>query len=72
MQGSAIEITSTKRLGKLLGVGKFGWRLVLALLFTVSLCLFIQLRENKVDVLEIHSVSKQYIVAQASFEVPDE
>lgn len=52
--------------------GKTGWRFVLAFLFMSCLCLFLQIREIKVDVLELHSTSKQYVVAQADFEFLDE
>jgi cyclic-di-AMP phosphodiesterase PgpH len=61
-----------KNLGQWLQAGKMGWRLILALVFMSSLCLFLQIREAKVDVLELHSTSKQYVVAQADFEFFDE
>ncbi len=38
----------------------------------MTLCLFLQLREVKIDVLELHSISKQYVVAQTAFDFPDQ
>lgn len=73
VKGSSLEAgTSVKGYEKWLRSGKIGWRLLLALLFVSCLSFFLQLREVKVDVLELHSQSKQYVVAQASFEFPDE
>ena len=57
---------------KLLGVRGTGWRLLIGLLFAAFLSFFLQIREVRVGVVEIDSVSKQYVVAQTDFEFPDE
>ncbi|MBS0627601.1 MAG: hypothetical protein JSS09_05260, partial [Verrucomicrobia bacterium] len=57
---------------RLLVVSKLSWRCVLAIVFALTLCLFLQLREIKIDVLELNSVSNQYVVAQTAFEFPDQ
>ncbi len=54
-----------------LGAKGWGWRLVIAVLFTVSISIFLQMREVRVGVIETDSLSKQYVVAQADFEFPD-
>lgn len=57
---------------KLLGVSKLSWRCFLVIAFAMTLCLFLQLREVKIDVLELNAISKQYVVAQIGFDFPDE
>ena len=57
---------------KWLGKNSPGWCVFLAALFISALTLFIHFREVKMDVLELGSVSKQYIIAQIDFDYPDE
>ncbi|NDD58977.1 MAG: HDIG domain-containing protein [Chlamydiae bacterium] len=49
-----------------------GIRVFLAILFAFVLAIFIHFREVKIDVLELGSASKQYIIAQVDFEYPNE
>lgn len=56
----------------LLGLKGAGWRLLIGLLFASILSFFLQIREVRVGVVEIDSLSKQYVVAQTDFEFPDE
>lgn len=49
-----------------------GWRILLATFFVAALSTFLHFREVKMEVLELGSVSKQYIIAQIDFEYPDE
>jgi len=62
----------TRTQAKWLGAGRIGWRAILAIIFILMLSFFLQLREVKMDVLELHAVSNQYVVAQTAFEFPDE
>lgn len=48
------------------------WRYVIALSFVFLLTVFLHFREVKMEVLEIGSTSKQYIIAQIDFDYPDE
>ncbi len=57
---------------KLLGASKLSWRCCLIVAFAMTLCLFLQLREVKIDVLELNAISKQYVVAQTAFDFPDQ
>jgi cyclic-di-AMP phosphodiesterase PgpH len=73
MKGLALRAESSgKKQKKRFGIRGFWWRVLLALLFTSGLSVFLQLREIKVDVLELHTVSKQYVVAQTAFEFLNE
>ncbi len=65
-EGEKLEVRAISKMGRL------GWRILLALLFIMALSFFLQLKKIKVDVLEVNSISKQYVVAQASFEFPDD
>ncbi|MBM3198695.1 MAG: HDIG domain-containing protein [Chlamydiae bacterium] len=47
-------------------------RIFLALVFVGELCFFLQFKGAQVDFLELHSVSKQYIVSQSTFDIPNE
>lgn len=49
-----------------------GWRILLAAFFVAILSTFLHFREVQMEVLELGSVSKQYIIAQIDFEYPDE
>ncbi|MES2200051.1 MAG: HDIG domain-containing metalloprotein [Chlamydiota bacterium] len=57
---------------RLLGASKLSWRCVLVVAFAMTLCLFLQLREVKIDILELNAISKQYVVAQTAFDFPDQ
>ncbi|MCX6989074.1 MAG: HDIG domain-containing protein [Chlamydiae bacterium] len=75
MPGSYIEAPSGEPLKgwrKWFGQKKPGWRFFLAAIFVCVLALFIHFREVDVEVLEVGSISKQYIIAQIDFEFPDE
>ncbi len=50
----------------------FGRRLLIAILLVLSLALFLHFREVRIEMLEIDSLAKNYIVAQVDFEFPDE
>ena len=65
-------IAPIKKRKKWRRIGRVGSRTALGSLFVLCLCFFLQFREAKVDILELHAVSKQYIVSQITFEVPDE
>ncbi len=74
MKDSALGVESGEK-PEIRGISKMArlsWRVFLALLFIGSLSFFLQLKKVKVDVLEVNSISKQYVVAQTSFEFPDE
>lgn len=49
-----------------------GLRLVLGLICLICLTLFLHFREVKVDLLELHSVSGNYVIARVDFEFPDD
>ena len=73
MKGRALRADSSgKKKRKRLGLGELGWRIVLAILFVAGVSCFLHLREVKVEVLDLNTVSKQYVVAQAPFEYLDE
>jgi hypothetical protein len=48
------------------------WRITIAIAFTFLLAIFLHFKEVKVEVLEIGSTSKQYVIAQIDFDYPDE
>jgi len=49
-----------------------GKRLLIALSILLALAFFIHFREVRVDILELDSTAKNYVVAQVDFEFPDE
>ncbi len=49
-----------------------GWRLLIGLLLTLCLALFLHFREVRVEVLELDTNAKNYVVAQVDFEFPDD
>jgi hypothetical protein len=49
-----------------------GWAIFFTTLFLFFLTLFLHFREVKMEVLELGSISKQYIIAQIDFEYPDD
>lgn len=53
-------------------MSRCGWRLFSALAFMAGVSFFLQMHEIRLDVPELHSISSQYVVAQLSFEFPDE
>lgn len=57
---------------KWFGRNASGWKFLIAAIFVAVLSTFIHFREVKMEVLELGSVSKQYIIAQIDFEYPDE
>ena len=54
-----------------LRAGDLGWRLLIGFLLIAVLTLFLHFRETRVEVLEIDTVAKKYVVAQVDFEFPD-
>src|SRR6056297_1749466 len=50
----------------------FGWRLFIGFALVVVLTLFLHFRETRVEILELDTVAKKYVVAQVDFEFPDE
>ncbi|MCX6991300.1 MAG: HDIG domain-containing protein [Chlamydiae bacterium] len=66
--GPGVKKTWIHQLGK----DSSGWKILLAVVFVAILSLFIHFREVKMEVLELGSTSKQYIIAQINFEYPDE
>lgn len=48
-----------------------GWRLLIAVLFTLCLAAFLHFRETRVDVLELGATANKYVVAQVDFEYVD-
>lgn len=48
-----------------------GWRLLVGLVCTVFLTLFLHFREVRLEVLELNTTAKRYVVAQIDFEFPD-
>jgi len=49
-----------------------GLKLIIGIVFWVSLILFLHFRQIKVDMLEIDSEAQKYVVAQVNFEFPDD
>jgi putative nucleotidyltransferase with HDIG domain len=49
-----------------------GKRLLIAFCVLLALALFIHFREVRVEILEVDSTAKHYVVAQVDFEFPDE
>ncbi|MCB0308997.1 MAG: hypothetical protein KDD48_06460, partial [Bdellovibrionales bacterium] len=49
-----------------------GKRLLIAACILIALAFFIHFREVRVDILELDSSAKNYVVAQVDFEFPDE
>lgn len=52
--------------------GNLGKRLLIGLAILFSLAIFIHFKEVRVDMLELDSNAKNYIVAQVNFEFPDD
>lgn len=48
-----------------------GWRLLIALFFTLCLAAFLHFREMRVEVLELGTTANKYVVAQVDFEYID-
>jgi putative nucleotidyltransferase with HDIG domain len=48
-----------------------GWRLLIALFFTLCLAAFLHFRETRVEVLELGATASKYVVAQVDFEYVD-
>lgn len=48
-----------------------GWRLIAGIVFFLILALFLHVREVRIEVLELGSRAKKYIVADVDFEFPD-
>ena len=55
-----------------LKVDHLGFRLLIGLLLTFFLALFLHFREERVEVLELDTRAKSYVVAQIDFEFPDD
>ena len=52
--------------------GNLGKRLLIGLAILLSLAIFIHFKEVRVDMIELDSNAKNYIVAQVNFDFPDE
>lgn len=48
-----------------------GWRLLVGLVCVVFLALFLHFREVRLEVLEINTTAKRFVIAQIDFEFPD-
>ncbi|MBM3208291.1 MAG: HDIG domain-containing protein, partial [Chlamydiae bacterium] len=70
VEASAVEPLKGWR--KWFGRKSPGWRMFLATFFIAALTVFIHFREVQMEVLELGSTSKQYIIAQIDFEYPNE
>jgi len=55
-----------------LRTGNFGWRLLIGFVLVVVMTLFLHFRETRVEILELDTVAKKYVVAQVDFEFPDD
>ena len=60
-----------KNLKEVFLANNLGWRLLLALFFTICLAAFLHFREVRVEVLELGATANKYIVAQVDFEYVD-
>ncbi|MBF5059763.1 HD family phosphohydrolase [Candidatus Neptunochlamydia vexilliferae] len=69
MSGESKETPKWQRYLRKENLGK---RLLVGLLILFSLAAFIHFREVRVDMLELDSHAKNYVVAQVDFEFPDE
>ncbi|NGX48663.1 MAG: Cyclic-di-AMP phosphodiesterase PgpH [Candidatus Anoxychlamydiales bacterium] len=49
-----------------------GFRLILAIVFWVSLTLFLHYKQVRLDVFDLHSNSNRYVVSQIDFDFPDD
>jgi putative nucleotidyltransferase with HDIG domain len=75
MPGSYIESPSgelVKGWNRWFGQKKPARRVCLVALFVFLLTIFIHFREVNIPVLELGSISKQYVIAQIDFDAPDE
>lgn len=57
---------------QILKKGDLGKRLFIALCILLAFAFFIHFREVRVEILELDSAAKNYVVAQVDFEFPDE
>ncbi len=48
-----------------------GWRLLMGLTCVIFLALFLHFREVRLEVLEINTTAKRFVIAQIDFEFPD-
>ncbi len=51
--------------------GQLGSRLLIGFAILISLALFLHFREVRIEVLELNSIAKKYVVAQVDFNFPD-
>ncbi len=75
MRGSAFNDTDlldqSHRQWKRILFGKWGERLLLGLTFVISIAAFLHWSEEHVDVLQLHSKAKRYVIAQVDFDFLD-
>lgn len=55
-----------------LKTNQLGWRLLVGILLTFFLALFLHFREVRMEMLELDTTAKNYVVAQVDFEFNDE
>ena len=48
-----------------------GWRLIVGFICIICLALFLHFREVRLEILEINTTAKNYVIAQVDFEFPD-
>ncbi|MBU6447180.1 MAG: hydrolase, partial [Verrucomicrobia bacterium] len=48
-----------------------GWRLLVGFVCVIFLALFLHFREVRLEMLEVNTVAKRFVVAQIDFEFPD-
>lgn len=54
-----------------LATNRRGWRLLVGLTCVIFLALFLHFREVRLEVLEVNTTAKRFVVAQIDFEFPD-
>ncbi|MDE3056147.1 MAG: HDIG domain-containing protein [Verrucomicrobiota bacterium] len=48
------------------------WRLLVALICIIAITLFLQFRQLRLEILELHQKAERYVIALVDFEFPDE
>ena len=67
-----LKSSSQKKLQKWLGGSQIGRRLLLGLIFFISLTLFLHFRQVRMEVLEVGALAPRYIIGQTDFSFPDD
>lgn len=66
----SIEVGSNKKFGRV-KFRRIALKLGIGFCFMVALAIFLQFRDVRVDVLEVGTIAKQYVIAQVDFEFFD-